>query len=308
VTVDIDGLRRLPLTHVRTVACGAELAESPLWLARSRTVVWVDAGAGTVHVLDVASGLVRAHRPGPDVLGGEVLSAVAAGRRDDLLLAAGRRLLRWDPRRPGPAATVAEIPAAPPGVRLNDAKVGPDGLLWAGTVVPGTDAAGALWTLTADGRVQRRSDGVTHGNGLGWSPSGRVFWFVDSGRGTLTRHGFDPAAGLTTAGEVVLALPRGSGIPDGLAVDAAGGVWLAVWGGGGLLRLDPDGRVLGRVDLPERNVTSCAFAGDALDLLVVTTAADGERSGSVHLFEAPVPGVPVARFGVRVASTVAAER
>lgn len=60
--------------------------------------------------------------------------------------------------------------------------------------------------------------------------------------------------------------------PDGLCTDHDGGVWVALWGGGCVLRLTPEGVVDRRVRLPVPFVTSCAFGGRDGDLLFVTTA------------------------------------
>ncbi len=53
-------------------------------------------------------------------------------------------------------------------------------------------------------------------------------------------------------------------MPDGMAVDAEGGIWVAVWGGGVIQRYDADGQLTGVVRVPAANVTSCAFGGPDL--------------------------------------------
>jgi sugar lactone lactonase YvrE len=83
------------------------------------------------------------------------------------------------------------------------------------------------------------------------------------------------------------------GIPDGLAVDSTGDLWLAVWGGHCVLHLDASGTPIDRIALPERNVTSCAFVSAGLDALAVTTAADpGGPGGAVHLLDVGRTGLP----------------
>jgi sugar lactone lactonase YvrE len=102
--------------------------------------------------------------------------------------------------------------------------------------------------------------------------------------------------------QTVLSLADDVGLPDGLAIDAEGCLWLAIWGAGCILRVRTDGTPLQRLDLAEPNVTSCAFAGPALGQLAVTTAADvagGRPGGHVHLVDVGVPGCPRHRFGAR---------
>lgn len=292
--MDLASLPRLDAPVIREIECRAALAESPLWLPGPGLLLWVDALAGTLYVLDDSSGPWRVHR----LAEGDAASAVAADTQGGILLTAGTQVTRLDLEEITRPTLHATLPADPPGVRFNDAKVGPDGRLWAGTVRPGTDAGGALWTIDADGRAERHLTGVTHGNGLAWNPAGNRLYFVDSGPRTLTRFGYDTDLGLTGPGQTLLRLPPEAGVPDGLATDAEGGLWLAVWGAGRVLRLTPDGEPIARIDLPARHVTSCAFTGARRDLLAVTTAADDDRpGGSVHLLDVGVTGMPVPAFG-----------
>jgi sugar lactone lactonase YvrE len=87
-------------------------------------------------------------------------------------------------------------------------------------------------------------------------------------------------------------------MPDGLAVDAEGGVWVAQWGGSVLTRYDPDGRPDATVRFPHANVTSCAFGGPGLDRLYVTTAAGaGSPAGGLFVLSPGVAGLPGYPFG-----------
>ena len=91
------------------------------------------------------------------------------------------------------------------------------------------------------------------------------------------------------------------GYPDGLCVDAEGGVWVALWEGGAVRRYDADGRLDRVVTIPTGRVTSCAFAGEEYRTLIVTTAAHGRardpRAGLTYAHEpGDVVGLPVDRF------------
>jgi D-xylonolactonase len=89
------------------------------------------------------------------------------------------------------------------------------------------------------------------------------------------------------------------GLPDGLAVDAEGGVWVAFWGGGCVRRLSPSGQVLATITLPVRQVASVTFGGAALDQLYITTARYGLSQmsgpdGALFQLTSPVAGLPPA--------------
>jgi sugar lactone lactonase YvrE len=276
-----------PVATIEVVDAGCDLAESPLWLGPQRGIRWVDAGNGDLHAL-------RDGRHESWSVTDSLVSAVAEGAGGDLILAVGREFwLVPDGPFAGTATVVAEVPASTPGAVLNDAKVGPDGRLWAGTVDRSQPAVSALWSFGSGGDVRRHWTGVTHGNGLAWNPSGSLFYFVDSGAGTLSCGAFDPSTGPGTP-TVLLALDRETeGIPDGLAVDSTGDLWLAIWGGHCVLHLDASGTPIDRIALSERNVTSCAFVSAGLDALAVTTAADpGGPGGAVHLLDVGRTGLP----------------
>jgi sugar lactone lactonase YvrE len=272
------------------IASGFTLAECPVWVPEAQRLLWVDAGASRLHVRDPA-GL----RSVP--IAGDLLSAVAVDEDGRLVVVVDRQVRRQvGGSVDAPEfALLATLPEDPPGVQANDAQPGPDGRLWIGTVARGRRGAAALWSVDPAGRVERHLEGVTHGNGLAWSADGRTLWFADSGERTVTRY--EVRDGGLGPGRTVLHLERGEGIPDGLAVDADDTLWLGVWDGGCLLHLDGEGEPLGRVELAERNVTSCAFAGSALDLLAVTTAQDDVHPGAVHLLDVGAVGRPGQRMG-----------
>ncbi|MGY3848940.1 SMP-30/gluconolactonase/LRE family protein [Streptomyces hydrogenans] len=110
-------------------------------------------------------------------------------------------------------------------------------------------------------------------NGLGWSPDGTLLYYADSPTRRVDVFDYDPATGALSGRRPFAVLDRG--YPDGLTVDAEGNVWVAVWGGGEVLALTPGGVLHARVELPASHVTSCAFAGPDLDVLVITTATHG---------------------------------
>ncbi len=128
-------------------------------------------------------------------------------------------------------------------------------------------------------------------NGIGWSPAGDTLYLVDSGTRELTAAPFDAPTGTLGAPRTLAAFDAaGDAIPDGLAVDADGAIWLALWGAGALVRLAPGGRELSRLAVPgAAQVTSCAFGAERL---WITTAGDGAASGEPHagaLLALPTP-------------------
>jgi sugar lactone lactonase YvrE len=141
-------------------------------------------------------------------------------------------------------------------------------------------------------------DGVTVSNGLEWSPDGSLAYYNDTATGRIAVFDYERDAGLS--GERVLA--QVGGRPDGLTVDAEGGVWVALNGSGVVHRYRPDGVLDEVVELPTAQVTACTFGGSALDQLFITTSREGMPpdadpvAGSLFRADVGIAGLPVREF------------
>ncbi len=142
--------------------------------------------------------------------------------------------------------------------------------------------------------------GLTTSNGLAWSPDGSTAYLNDTGTGTTYAFDYTPQQGLANQ-RVLLQTPPLEGRPDGLCVDAEGGVWIAMNGSGRIDRYAPDGTRTASIDFPFPGVTACTFGGPNLATLFVTTSraesygAD-PRAGSIWSVDPGVRGLPVLCF------------
>lgn len=188
----------------------------------------------------------------------------------------------------------------PANHRLNDGKCGPLGRLWVGTIDTSEDPSGtaALYRLTSEGLLDVE-DGYENANGKGWSPDGTVMYHADTARGIVWRYDYDAESGAIANRRVFVQLEGEN--PDGLAVDVEGNVYAAIYGGSCVAVYSPRGDEVERIPLPVPNVTSCAFGGDNLQTLFITTAYDGmdssaletaPLSGHVFAVRRDIPGVP----------------
>ena len=151
---------------------------------------------------------------------------------------------------------------------------------------------GELWRVEAEGRATELYGDVGLTNGIGLSPDRTRLYHSDSAARAVIVHDVAPDGAVSNRRE--FPVPRG--VPDGLAVDAEGGIWVALYGGGGVARLDPAGELERLVEVPARAVTSLCFGGrDHCDLYVVTAdnTEDAERGGSVFRTRSELPGLPV---------------
>ncbi|MHB1613624.1 MAG: SMP-30/gluconolactonase/LRE family protein [Actinomycetes bacterium] len=281
------------------VPAGAELGERPVWDGRAGEIVWVDIPAGQVHAYRdhlADRVVVRADTSvgaaAPRAGGGYVL---AAGDGFRLVDAAGRA--EGSVRRPAGMG---------PEHRFNDGACDPAGRFYAGTTTfAGIAGASVLYRLDPDASIHVVATGITESNGLAWSPDGSRLYYVDSGGPTIWVHAYDPDTARLGARHILVDIEAGAGVPDGLATDAEGGVWVALWGGGSVRRYEPDGRLSVHLDLPVPLVTCPGFGGPGLDELYVTSAWQGmsraERVGypmAGHVFctRPGVRGQPVTPF------------
>jgi sugar lactone lactonase YvrE len=257
-----------------SAACG----ECPGWWAERSRLTWVDAPRGEVHLFDPATGLDTHVTLDHDV------GAVAPRSSGGLVAAVADGFAFVDPDT-GAATPVATVSIDPPG-RMNDGQCDPFGRFWAGTLAHGmVPGAGSLYRLDPDGTVTRVLDDVTCSNGMAWSADGATMYYVDSLRYavdafTVTPHGAlaDRRTFVAVGGEA-----EGGAGPDGVAIDADGCLWVAVWGAGEVRRFTPAGVLDVVVRVPAPYVTSCAFGGPGLDVLYLTSAASPMGDGGPQL-------------------------
>ena len=277
------------------------LGEGARWDARREELLRVDILAGTVYRDRVAEDgrllLVRSYQ-----VPGTVGAAAPIEGDDGWLLAAGRGFVHL--AVDGSLRTLAEV--APPGTRMNDGACDPQGRFWAGTVADDQHPGGAsLYRLDGDGQTQVMLDDLTISNGLDWSPDGSTMYLIDTGPRVVHAFAFDSKRGEIAEGRVLIEVPESVGSPDGMTVDAAGDLWVAIYGGGRIHRYSPDGRLRQTLPVPAAQSTSCAFAGPGLQRLYVTTAtedwSDEQRlaqpaAGLVYHLDTDTAGRPAMPF------------
>ncbi|WP_448143018.1 SMP-30/gluconolactonase/LRE family protein [Stenotrophomonas bentonitica] len=287
----------------RDVRCvipqSAFLAESPHWQGDGRSLLWVDILAPSVNVSNLATGDTRTTPLGelvgvvvPRTSGGFIAATQSGFRTLDL---------------PGGEMQPIAAPLHMSGRRFNDGKCDAAGRLWAGTLA--IDAAperGALYRLDTHGVLDEIESGFHICNGLGWSPDNTRFYLADSGRRTIYVYDYDLDTGTVTNKQVFARFADADGMPDGLAIDAQGHVWCAMWDGWAIKRFAPDGTLVRSIDLPVPRPTNLAFGGPQLRTLYITTArirlsatqlAAAPLSGSLLALEVDVAGTPVGGYG-----------
>ncbi|SDQ11255.1 SMP-30/gluconolactonase/LRE family protein [Quadrisphaera sp. DSM 44207] len=245
--------------------------EGPVWDDAAQQLLCVDLTEGALLRVDHITGAVRRSQVS------SVLAALRPRRSGGWVLALERGFALtdtgWDdePR-------VRALPQlwSDPGVRMNEGGCDPAGRFWCGSMAyDQSEGAGTLWRLDPDGSASAALRGVTVSNGLAWSPDGSVAYYNDTPTGRTDVLQVDADTGEVTGRRPFATAPEGDGMPDGLVVDAEGGVWTALYGGGAVVRYGPDGTLTERVDVPTPHVTACTFGGPGLATLFITTSTEG---------------------------------
>jgi len=243
-----------------------EIGENPLWHPDERIVFFLDIARGIVHAHDPVAGSHREFSRGP-VTGGMLLQE--DGRL--VLLQDGRiSILGFD----GGQREVRKG-LSPEGVRFNDGIADPEGRIYTGEL----GGKGRMMRFDRDGRMTVLGEGYGVPNGWGFTPDLRQVYFTDSIPRLLYRFDYDRATGDLSNRRVFAEIPQAEGVPDGMAVDAEGHVWTAVWFGARLKRYAPDGRLEREVRFPVRQTSAVCFGGpDLSDLYVTSSATDAADS------------------------------
>lgn len=268
----------------------ALLGEGPIWHAADHAVYWVDIYGERVFRHDPTS------RETSTVLVGTMVTALAETSGGGLLGVTGDGLVSIDDGR---AETVAGYETSDT-VRTNDGKCDPWGRMWFGTMDLETHRPIAT-LFRFDTGLHHVIDGVVLSNGLGWSPDGATFYHIDSVPGSITAYDHDPDTGDIANGRLLVDFSDRPATPDGMAIDAVGNLWVALWDGWGIDVYSPEGIRIDHIGLPVQRPTCPVFGGDGLDLLYITSATDGldpsrlseqPAAGELIVIEPGVKGLP----------------
>jgi sugar lactone lactonase YvrE len=274
-----------------------ELGEGPVWDARSEELLWVDVPHNTIQLLDPATSAERT------IATPRSVSAVVPRESGGLLVIASDGFATLSPES-GAYDLIAAIEPDDSGTRMNDAACDSRGRCLAGTAaLDDSRGRGSLYRLDPDGAVERLLDGVTESNGIGWTADDSTMFYVDTGERAIQAFDYDITLGSITNRRNLCTTRPEWGLPDGLVVDEADGVWVGFWGGSAIARFDSaTGELTFVVDVPATLVTKGAFGGPALTDLYITTAREpgappGSAGGGLFIANPGVAGRPANRFG-----------
>ncbi|WP_370568592.1 SMP-30/gluconolactonase/LRE family protein [Methylocystis sp. Sn-Cys] len=279
----------------------ASTGESPTWCEREQALYWIDIEEPALHRFNPADNFDEVWEMPAEI------GAFALCRNGTIIVALRTGLARFDPASQA-LEPLSSAPYNPLALRFNDGKCDARGRFWIGAMndplcAPDGHSANlagpALYAFSHGEGLQDKQVRAVIANGLAWSPDWRTMYFSDSEKGTISVFDFDiDSAGLSR--QRIFAQFRSSdGKPDGAAVDTEGFYWCALYGGGRIARLAPDGTMERDIRLPVSQPTMCAFGDVDYSTLYITSAAHGvtePQAGGVFRCRPGFRGLPTELF------------
>ena len=193
-------------------------------------------------------------------------------------------------------------------MRFNDGRCDRQGRFLSGTMFNDTKAGknvGSLYRFGNSHQLNRLMDDLIVPNGLAFSPDGRTMYLADTytSRQTVWAFDYDVDTGTPHNQRVFVDMHQHLGRPDGAAIDADGCYWVCATDAGLVSRFTPEGKLDQSLAVPTAKPAMCAFGGDNLDTLFVTSlrrsgisAEEDPYAGRVFALRPSVKGLAEPRF------------
>jgi sugar lactone lactonase YvrE len=274
----------------------AKLGEGALWNHETKNLYWIDIQGKALHLFHPES------KQNQTFDMGKLIGTVVPENGMSALVALQDGIYRVDLEN-GQKNLIINPDEKKETTRFNDGKCDPAGRFWVGTMgLKGEKGAGGLYCMYHDNKMTRVIENVTISNGIVWSGDKKTMYYIDTPTQQVKAYDYDPETGAIQFRAIAVQIPDSLGYPDGMAIDSEDNLWIGMWSGHGITAWDPaKGQLIAKVSVPVPNVTSCAFGGENLDILYITTAggnpSNDERNkypyaGGLFQVKLPYKGIP----------------
>lgn len=255
------------------------LGEGAIWNYKTGELIWVNI---TDKILNFYDPKLKYNK---EMLTGQMIGTVVPAESGKMMVALENGFYEFDPET-GSKKRIANPEEGIDGNRFNDGKCDPAGRFWAGTMsTEGKSQAGALYRLDPDSSVHKMIENVSISNGIVWSLDATKMYYIDTPTQKVMSWDYNQETGEISNPKTAIEIPEEMGSPDGMTIDAEGNVWIALWGGSAVGCWNPEtGELLRKIEVPAKNVTSCAFGDEDLGTLYITTARQGTSEEELEKF------------------------
>lgn len=245
------------------------LGESPLWHEKRKSYIWVDIEEKRLYELHSITKRFKQWQFDKRV-------SVALENEDSGVVLGMQGGIAGFNFKKGRTKWLVDIEPGLKDNRCNDGACDYMGRVWIGTMDTACkEGAGSLFYLNTRLQIKKKISGITIPNGIAWSANNEIMYFVDTTARVIKSFAFDSISGEISDERIAINIPPGIGMPDGMAMDEEGMLWIAMYGGSCISRWDPlAGELIQTIPLPVPHITNCCFAGEGLDQLLITTARE----------------------------------
>ena len=265
--------------------CHNNLGEGIIWSESTNTLFWLD--------IPMPSKLYKFSFNNQDYKTfdmPEMITAMAERSNNNLLIASHFGINNFNLNE-NKFNQILELESNKPENRCNDGATDAKGRFWIGTMqnniseksteIKITENLGNLYSINHDFTFKKWESNIAVSNSISWSPDNKKFYFTDTFSHTIFSYDFDLENGSISNKKEFA--KYNNGFPDGATVDVDGGLWSCRWGGSSVVRFNSKGKIDCIIEIPEKNVTNCAFGGKNLDTLFITTARWGMTEDELQI-------------------------
>ncbi|MBU3012828.1 SMP-30/gluconolactonase/LRE family protein [Polaribacter vadi] len=246
----------------------AVLGEGAIWNYKTQELYWVDIEGKQLNVFNPKSKENKVLKTKSRI------GTVVPFTKEEVLIALEDGVHKMN-LNSGESALFTNMKNELPGSRLNDGKCDPAGRFWVGSMhFNQLKNKANLYTITSENTLVKKVDSVTISNGIVWTSDKKIMYYIDTPTSSIKAFDYDNKTGEITNGKVVVKIPESLGFPDGMTIDEENMLWVGMWNGNAVIRFNPiNGKVISKIEVPAHNITSCAFGGENLDILYITSAS-----------------------------------
>ncbi|WP_406685175.1 SMP-30/gluconolactonase/LRE family protein [Seonamhaeicola sp. MEBiC1930] len=278
----------------------AQLGEGAFWNYKTQELYWIDIESKKVNIYNPNTKLNRVFETNSRV------GTIVPTDKKDVLIALEDGVYNLNINS-GECTPFTKMKNELIGCRLNDGKCDPSGRFWVGSMhFQQEEGKANLYMVNAEGELENKKERVTISNGIVWTSDKKTMYYIDTPTSEIKAYDYDDETGNISNERVAVTIPLELGFPDGMTIDDENMLWVGMWNGNAVIRFNPNtGEILQTIEVPAHNVTSCAFGGENLEILYITTASldmtDEEQknyplSGSVFKVIPGVKGVESSFF------------
>lgn len=278
----------------------AELGEGAIWNYKTQELYWIDIEGKSLNIYNPETNK-NSSLETPTRIG-----TVVPKNEDTVLIALEDGVYNMN-LKTGKTSLFVDMTVPLKGRRFNDGKCDPAGRFWVGSMhMQQKTGEASLYTFDAYGNTEIKKDSVTISNGIVWTADKKTMYYIDTPTAQIKAFDYDNSTGAISNERIAVTVSENLGFPDGMTIDSEDMVWVGMWNGNAVIRFNPKtGEILQKIEVPAHNVTSCAFGGENLDTLYITSATvdmtDEEKkefplAGSVFKVKPGVTGVKASFF------------